>query len=135
MASSDLDPIDTIADKLKRYPEVHFHRNNDVCEIGPPNEGGFRIELLSDGDGWVVYLGENGMHEHFSKSEEAIEFIGFCLSDSCRLREVRMPFLQRNFVEFKNGSVWDRVYEFGFLRSPFPFRLTERVFQNTLIEG
>jgi len=135
MASQSIDPITLIAERIARYPNVDFKRFAKGCKIGVPNDGGFKIELLLDNDGWVVYFGDSGLHEHFEDPNEALEFVAFGLSDRCRLREIRMPFLQRSFVEKNSENGWESVFEAGFFKLPFPIRKDECIFQNRLISG
>jgi hypothetical protein len=123
-----------LLDKLKRYPHLHHRLANGGCEIDPPNDGGFKVGLYPHGEGWTVTFGEGGMHEEFSDPADALDFIAFGLSDSCRLREIVVPFLRRSIVERRDQDRWTMVYEVGTLRWPLPFRRRERVFQNALIK-
>ena len=109
--------------------------DSNGCEIDPPNDDGFKIDLYGDGDRWGVAFGQGGFHEEFSDPTDALEFVAFGLSDRCRLREVIAPLLRRSLVERRNENDWTAVYEVGTLWWPMPFGARERVFQNTLIEG
>jgi hypothetical protein len=134
MSDAAANPLSALVEKLKRYPHVGYRLVRSGCEIDPPNDGGFKIGLSLQGDSWVVTFGEGGMHEHFSDPADALDFVAFGLSDSCRLRETVAPFVRRSIVERRDQSGWTRVYEVGTLSWPVAFRTRERVFQNTLIK-
>lgn len=135
MADLQTDPIDALIGKLALYPNVRCRLVANGCEIDPPNDGGFKINLYHAGDGWGVAFGESGFHEEFADPKDALEFVAFGLSDRCRLREVVAPLLRRSVVERRHESDWAVVSEVGTLGWPIPFGPRERIFQNRLIVG
>lgn len=129
-----LDPIAEIERKLAAYPAVRHLREGDSIAIEPVNENGFAISLHPSRDGWLVAFGSR-FHEHFETAEDALSFIAFGLSDSCRLREIHFPFLVRALVDRRNGETWISIYETGSLARPIPQRPRHRTFQNAVIRG
>ena len=130
-----MDPTEILARKLDAHPQLRYERVAGGIQIEPTDGRGFAIRLEAHDGGWLVWFGDGGMHEPFDTAEDALEFVAFGLSDTCRLREIALPFLHRSVVERSDGGSWRLVYEVGRVASPFRLSRSEAIFQNTLITG
>jgi hypothetical protein len=128
-----MDPLGELERKLRAHPQVRFRRTRQGIEVDPVGEGGFRIRLGPGEGGWLVSFGEGGFHERFDDPGDALSFVGFGLSEDCRLRETAVPLIHRSLVETRDADGWRLVYEVGTLRLPFSPKRPRGVFQNRLI--
>lgn len=77
--------IEEVKAKLAKYPEVRTVEGENSLEILPLNEDGFAISIYENEDQTTVAFGD-GWHEEFSAPGEAVNCVGFGLSDQCRLK-------------------------------------------------
>ena len=83
---------------------------------------------------WVVGLGNGGLHEHFDDPDDALEFVDFCLSDRCRLRQTSwFGVFRRILIESKDPGGWRTVVNFGTIGLPSWRWRREALFHNTLV--
>jgi len=127
--------LEALLSKLRRYPELRYRLIPGGVRIEAPNPGGFAITFQGEGTDWLVAFGEGGLHEHFERAEEALDFVAFGLSDRCRLRETRTCFLQKAAVEMRERDGWTLVHEVGAPRIAFRRRRSQVVLQNTLLKS
>ncbi len=131
------DPVNAIAEIRKRlsdHPDVRFEETSDTIEIFANHENGFDITLVDEGFQCTVAF-DGGWHEHFQTPEEAVECVGFGLSDACRLRvELGGIFPQRWIVECFEGDSWHWKSETGLMLFPFWRRKKIVYRQNTVLK-
>lgn len=125
--------VQEIIEKLQSYPSAVYRITEKSLEIDPPNEGGFGIDLYPDGHMWTVCFGEGGLHDHFFEASDTVDFIGFGLSKTCRLREIKRPLLQEARLEIKTENKWELVHAVCMLNWPLPLKRSEQIFQNLLV--
>lgn len=126
-----MDPRCTLREKLKGHPELRWTEADDFIRIEPLRPDGFTVALGPQGDEWVVYLGEGGFHQAFESADEALNFVAWCFSGECRLREVRRGTrVQKCIVEAKDDGDWQTVLTTGFFLFAPWHRRVEAVFQN-----
>ena len=125
--------IEEIRKKLEKYPEIKYEGGENSISIFPSDEEGFTILVEESPFSYTVAF--DGWHESFESKEEALNCVGFGLSDSCRLKTIyRGETPQKWVVEFKENGEWVMDSETG--RFIFPFWLKSRVVykQNHLIK-
>ena len=128
-----IDALDALEAKLRHYPPLSYRRRANGIEIEPPNEGGFAIDMYREGGGFLVNFGLGGFHQDFEAGEDAVEFVMLGLSNACRLREVRHPFLHRAILERRSEGAWTPVDEVGTISWPIVIGAKMQIFQNTLV--
>ena len=124
--------IEKLEQKLKKYPHVSYAVEGNSLTIRPVTEDGFLIPLTQEPDEFTVSFGN--WHGHFDTEEEALNYIAFGLSDSCRLREIRRggkPY--KWIVEYKDGGVWHTDYITGWPSFRFWHKKEEVVYQNRVL--
>jgi hypothetical protein len=125
--------IDRITEKLAKYPEVKFRREESFLSIPPQTSDGFEVAIRRLPTESIVSFG--GWHEHFEKEEDALEWFGFGLSEECRLKIISRAGMHcRWIVEGLEGDEWIFRAETGSLFQPFFLPKKERVQQNHLIK-
>jgi hypothetical protein len=97
--------IQTIIEKLKKYPDVTYSTADDSITVDPKDEKGFSVSLgVGPRD---IIVSSDFWHEHFELDEvdKALDCFAFMLSDSCRLKiEYRGEKPKRWTIEsFENG--------------------------------
>ena len=121
--------------KIKRtkYPHIQFRENEDSIEILPELSEGFRVELKRNKNGYTVYF--DGWHESFENQDEAIDCVGFGLSNSCRLQITMRGSQHHKWVlESNRDGEWVQDSQTGLLFYPF-WRQKSIVYkQNQLIQ-
>ena len=128
-----MDAFEELKTKLKKYPQIHFEESESSIGIFPDLPDGFKIQLQKSIPGFTVYF--EGWHESFDTSEEALNCIGFGLSDSCRLKIImRGSFPQKWILESKLNGDWIPNSETGLIFFPFWRTKTVRYKQNRLIQ-
>lgn len=121
-----------IKNKLEKYPELKYEEGGSSIYIFPLNEEGFTIGLEENGTSFTVSF--DGWHESFESAEEALNCVGFGLSDSCRLKTIyRGKTPQKWVMEFKENNEWVMNSETGLIFFPFWRKQTIVYKQNFLI--
>lgn len=128
-----MDIFEELKIKLNKYPTIQLVERNASLEILPESSDGFKIELLKNSNDFTVYF--EGWHETFNEAEEALNCIGFGLSDSCRLKIImRGNFPQKWILESRNNGEWMPDSETGLIFFPFWRSKSIRYKQNHLIQ-
>jgi hypothetical protein len=123
--------IESIRQKLQRYPEMRFDETPASMTVHPLTPYGFPVGLYKHGNGFTVNFA--GWHEEFASETEAIKCFEFGLSEQCRLRVFsRGAFDYRWIVEHLRDGAWQADTETGLLFFPFWLRRKARVLQNHL---
>ena len=119
--------------KLEKYPHVQYEEGENSIIIYPVNEEGFIIEIEESPSSYTVAF--DGWHESFQSAEEALNYVAFGLTESCRLKIVlRGGSPQKWVVESKENNEWVSDSETGLFIFPF-WRKTKVVYkQNHLIK-
>jgi hypothetical protein len=92
---------------------------------------GFAITLSADHAGWVVALGDTGFHEHFDERDDPLNFIAWCYSGECRLREIQYGFaVGRTILEYFENDQWIVYSTTGSVFFPFWRKRSEKILQN-----
>lgn len=127
--------IETIRQKLLRYPEVKFENGDNSITLFPTSDDGFTVSLYVDencNEPFEVYF--NGWHEGFTDASEALECFAFGLSDECRLKEYsRDDNVYKWIVESNCDGSWEEYSTTALIFFPFWKSQTVRVLQNCLI--
>jgi hypothetical protein len=130
-----INPIQTIIEKLKKYPEATYSSTDDSITVEPKDEKGFAVSIDVGPREIMVHAGF--WHEHFDidNTAEALDCFAFLLSDSCRLRvDYRGDKPKRWTIEsFQNGS-WIGDSETGVLNFNFWSPKRTEYFENNLIK-
>ncbi len=128
--------IETIKEKLLRYPHIRFEEHSNSITIFPISNDGFELALyVGDMDLHEPFqVCFNGWHEDFSDNSEALERFAFGLSEECRLKEFsRGGQAYKWTVEFRRDGSWQEDSTTSLLLAPF-WRAREMVvLQNHLI--
>jgi hypothetical protein len=91
--------------RLERHPDIRFKPGDKQLTIYAKDESGFDISVIDEGFEVTVYFG--GWHQHFDTMEEAIQCVGFGLSDECRIKvERRGAKPYRWTLEYRDGDDW-----------------------------
>jgi hypothetical protein len=124
--------IETIGDRLTKYPQVRFTRTDDSIVVIPWDESGFEVALIAHGGGYTVAF--DGWHETFEHEENALDCFVLGLSSGCRLRvEVRGTFRCKWVLEYEAHGEWHEDSTVGLILYPF-WRRPETIYlQNHLI--
>lgn len=126
-------PIAKLKKRLEKHPHIRFEASEHQIEIFPESETGFGITLLDEGFQCTVTF-DGGWYDHFTDPEEAIECVGFGLSEMCRLRiDMRGDFPQRWIVEYLEDNAWLEDSTTGLVFFPFWRKMTTLYRQNTLL--
>ena len=126
-------PIAKLKKRLEKHPHIRFEESEHQIEILPESETGFGITLLDEGFQCTVTF-DGGWHDHFTDPEEAIECVGFGLSELCRLRiDMRGDFPQRWIVEYLDDDTWHEESTTGLVFFPYWRKMTTLYRQNTLL--
>ena len=91
--------------RLEGHPDIRFDASDKQLTIYAADENGFDISVIEDNFEATVYFG--GWHQHFDTTEEAIQCVGFGLSDECRIKVHRRgakPY--RWTLEYRDGDDW-----------------------------
>ena len=122
-----------IKKKLEKHPEIKYEEGENSIYIFPLNEEGFIISLEENPSSYTVAF--DGWHESFKSDEEALNYVGFGLSDSCRLKTIyRGKAPQKWAVEFNENGEWIMDSETGLLFFPFWRKPTIVYKQNCFIK-
>ena len=126
-------PIAKLKKHLEKHPHIRFEESEHQIEIFPESETGFGITLVDEGIQCTVTF-DGGWHDHFTDPEEALNCVGFGLSDMCRLRtEMRGDFPQKWIVEYFEDGTWHEDSTTGLIFFPFWRTKTITYRQNTLL--
>lgn len=79
--------IETIKEKLKKYPHITFEETENYISVLPTSDKGFTVSLEISRDVFKVFY--NGWHEDFEDEKDALNCFAFGLSNECRLKEFR----------------------------------------------
>ena len=124
--------LQQLKEKLASYPEVKFEVHDSFIQISKPNDGGFPIGLHVDPEEFTVTFAD--WHGHFDTDCEALDFVGFGLSNSCRLKIVsRGGTPYKWVVQSCDGTEWHSEYATGSFFFKFWLPKTEIFLQNTVI--
>lgn len=125
--------IENLKEKLNKYPDVPYTFDETSISF-PASIGGFGIMLETHEGGATVNFGV--WHEEFEDENEAIDVVGFGLSEMCRLRILsRGQSDYKWIVEEKEDTGWEQKGEVGLLFWPFWRKKTERILQNHYIKA
>lgn len=128
-----MNPIVELKDRLQKYPDIRFEESETKIEIFPNDEAGFEVALIDDGDQYTVTF-DSSWHKTFEVPEEAVDCVGFGLSDRCRLKIVmRGDSPQKWIVEDFDDEIWREANIMGLIFFPFWRRKTIIYRQNNLI--
>lgn len=128
-----MNPIMELKERLKKHPDILVTEFEGGIVILPKDENGFEIALTNEGIQYTVTF-DGGWHEHFEEPEEALECVGFGLSDRCRLKvEMRGNSPQKWIVEYFQDGVWHEDSTTGLFFFPFWRRKTVIYRKNNLI--
>ena len=126
-----MEALNALAEKLVRYPELQWVRDENSIRIEAPRPDGFAIELHYSGNEWTVYLGSGGWHQHFDDGADALNFIAWCYSGDARVREIRCGhIIRKSVLEACVGDSWERVAVVGYFPAAFWRKKSETVLQN-----
>lgn len=120
-----------LIETLQQHPELSYSEAPGYVRIEPPTSSGFAVELRGDGQEWTVFLGDAGLHETFTSTQEVLDFIGWCYSGAARVREVwrgGSP-LKATLEPYENGE-WHPVSHTHFIFVPFWRERREVVLEN-----
>jgi hypothetical protein len=128
-----MNAIKELKSKLTKYPHIQSVEYEDSIEILPESSEGFKIMLEKNSSGYTVSF--EGWHESFESPEEALDCVGFGLSNSCRLQIImRGSFPQKWILESKRNGEWVPDSETGLIIFPFWRKKTILYKQNLLIK-
>lgn len=91
--------------RLEGHPRIRFKSGDTQLTIYAKDESGFDITVIDEEFQVTVYFA--GWHEHFDTMEEALQCVGFGLSDQCRIKVDRRgstPY--RWTLEYRDGEGW-----------------------------
>lgn len=98
----------TLADltqRLERHSDIRFDSSDKRLTIRAKDESGFDITVLDEEFQVTVYF--EGWHNHFQNMEEALQCVGFGLSDKCRIKvDRRGTTAYRWTLEYRDGDNW-----------------------------
>ncbi len=124
--------IERLKEKLSRFPNLQYEATETTLTISKPSEGGFPITVSVDPTEFTLIFGN--WHGHFDSEQEALDFVGFGLSECCRLKEIRRggrPY--KWIVETNNDGVWTAVYITAVFSLRFWGKKEMIVLQNNII--
>jgi len=126
--------IEKLKTKLTKYPNLLYEEQPGRLIIRRPEEYGFSITIIQKAEEITICF--DNWHGHFDTEEEALDFVRFGLSDSCRLREFKRGGRPYKWViEAKEANNWKPIN----ITSSFCFRLwkkkEETIFQNHVLSG
>ena len=99
-------PIAELKEHLKGHPEIRYVETDHSIEIPAIDENGFDIVLLDEDFQYTVSF-DGGWHNHFDAPDEAVSYVGFGLSDLCRLKvTMRGDSPQKWTVEYFEQGQW-----------------------------
>ena len=125
--------IETIRQKLQRYPELRYDETPDSITVHPASSAGFAVALYQRDGGYTVSFA--GWHEEFDSEAEALNCFAFGLSEECRLRVLsRGRWDYRWIVQHIVEGAWQDESETGLIFFPFWLRRHERTLQNHAIK-
>lgn len=128
-----MNAIETIKEKLQKYPNVKFEEDENLISILPISDDGFIVTLIVEGDNFTVHF--NGWHENFADEEKALNCFAFGLSSECRLKEFRRGSEPYKWtLEFKEDENWVEDSTVGQFISAFWKKETIHYLQNDLIK-
>ncbi len=124
--------VEKIKRKLSNYPQVTCQEEDGMFIIHSASPSGFEIIITKDPSEYTVCFG--CWHGHFDSEDDVVDFVGFGLSDRCRVRELRRgksPY--KWFIESNNDGVWQVCYTTGLIFFPFWKSKSEVIYQNNII--
>lgn len=125
--------IDKVKMKLAKYDRLTIEEGEHNLLIKPRSESGFEVEVIDEGDEYIVRFGS--FHEHFSSEDEAIKFVGFGLSKRCRLIETfKGSASVKCRVEYHNGVEWEMIGQAGALLPVLFGKKREVIYQNEVLD-
>lgn len=126
--------IQTIIEKLKKYPNVEYDAGEDFIEVLAVSNSGFLVSFEDFDSEKIVSF--SGWHEHFFDEKEALNCFAFGLSKKCKLEvHLRGDFEYKWIVHSLEGENWIVDSEVGLLFRPFWKKHSIKVLQNKLWEG
>ena len=132
-SASHQSPIAGLKARLADHSGIRVEETSNSIRIFPSDETGFGIVFVDEGNRWTATFG-GGWHEHFRSPKEAIECVGFGLSDRCRLRmDTRRGFAHRWTVEHFDGQAWQDQSTTGLMLFPFWRKKSVSYLQNSII--
>ena len=124
--------INKIQEKLKKYPNVHYEVDDKTIKVPPQDKVEFEVSLSILHSGFVLNF--DGWHEEFEKEEDALDWLGFGLSECCRLKIIsRGKTDYKWIVERRDAGGWKFQNLTGLLFFPFWLKKNERYLQNKII--
>ena len=63
--------IETIKEKLKKYPHINFEETENYISVLPTSDKGFTVSLEISRDGFKVFY--NGWHEDFEEELKRVQ--------------------------------------------------------------
>jgi hypothetical protein len=129
-----MNPINTIKERVKKYPNLQIVEGPGSITIKAESEDGFDVSFEEKKDEYIVYF--EGWHEHFKKAEieNALNCFALGLSDSCRIKEFSKkgkPY--RWDLEYLKNGKWYSDSTMGLFKFGFRIKPEIRYFQNKLI--
>ena len=126
--------IEKLEEKLVNYPQLEVLKKDNEITIKAKDEKGFDITLYDDSGRLTVAFGN--WHNEFDTEEEAINIIGFGLSNECRLKEFKKgKTIYKWVVESLEDGKWVECFTTGLIFYPFWRKTSEEIFQNNVINS
>ena len=125
--------IERLKEKLSRFPSLQYEATETTLAISKPCEGGFPVSVVTGSTEFTISLGD--WHGHFESEEEVLDFVGFGLSECCRLKEFRRsgrPY--KWIVESKTKGKWTPVYTTSLFSLRLWAKKEEIILQNNTIK-
>lgn len=127
--------IETIHQRLAKYPEVSYETTNESVLVMPLTPDGFTVGLVVAASGKYI-VSFDGWHENFSSVEEALNCFAFGLSEECRLKvQLVGRFEHKWTVESKSETGWHEDSTTGLFILPFWQKPSTIYRQNRLVKN
>jgi len=126
--------LDEIEQRLRRYPQATYERNDNSITVEPLDSDGFEVSIEDHGQhNYTICF--NGWHENFDSDEEAFNVFACGLSSDCRLKEYRRGgFPYRWTLEGSEEGKWIEDSTTSLIIFPFWMKREIRILQNRLIK-
>ena len=124
--------IEKIVEKLRKYPQLTYSRDEDSITVDPPTEEGFSVYLTEKDSGFTV--GFDGWHEEFEDEAEALDAFTFGLSNCCRIRVTKRGASECKWaLEASEDGEWVKYSAVGLIFIPFWRKKSIEYRQNNVI--
>ena len=127
-----MDVMETIKEKLRKYPHVTLEEGAGSIRVLPPDETGFTVALCADAGAFTVSF--DGWHEDFDNENDALNCFAFGLSDKARLKALSRGGTDYHWtLESRQGDAWVADSSVGLFLFPFWRKRSVRYLQNSVI--